>query len=540
MADPALAKILNLLQSDAPADVRRAAALVLGELGAEHKEIGPTLAERLDDADPAVRAETIRALGKLQYDKAMSSLLSRIEHGGEESELAAQAVGRMGTKGAKALQNLMSRVAPGLRRRIAGALGAGGTTSAESAAVDSLLDTDPGVVEAATRSLIAKVQGLTSSHRKALAEHLLKLLSDKKHPAAPVSQTAILRLLATLDDPRVGKVLWDHLNSNTPVEQRAAVLQALSKWCTTPTREQVKRLLSCLYDADFRVAAPALVLLRNVEPDKGGRDWLPLFQAPEQALRRFAIEKLGNRDTPEIAQALMEQIRHPDPGLRDDAIKHLGLLPRGRLSLLNALEGAENPDDAWRFARAQTGWIADLPTPKLKKLMELACRYLEEGDRRYDALAFLLRQADPALLQKQLKENAEHFRQKKNYEKALVYLRQLLRDPACGVEIRLEAAGCGLKTSGHDLTADSRASDPALQQLARLAPNYETECLEFLKKARWLGPEDLFYAGFHFAEQNGPLRNFGGKVLKMVVKKAGKSRLSKDARTKLQSHGLEK
>ena len=63
---------------------------------------------------------------------------------------------------------------------------------------------------------------------------------------------------------------------------------------------------------------------------------------------------------------------------------------------------------------------------------------------------------------------------------------------------------------------------------------------EFLQKARWLTPEDLFYAGFHFAEQNGPLRSFGGKLLKIVAKKGGKNKLAKDARTKLQSHGLEK
>src|SRR5262245_42976922 len=209
MPDTALAKILNLLQPEAPADVRRAAVLVLGELGVDHKELGQTLAEHLDDPDPNVRVETIRALGKLQYDKSMSRLLTRIEQGGEESELAAQAVGRMGTRGAKALQDLMSRVAPGLRRRIAGALGSGGTTSAESAAVDSLLDSDPGVVEAATRSLIAKIPALAPSHRKAMVDHLLGLLGNKKNPLAPVSETAVIRLLAALEDPRIGKILWD-------------------------------------------------------------------------------------------------------------------------------------------------------------------------------------------------------------------------------------------------------------------------------------------------------------------------------------------
>src|SRR5438128_1387469 len=82
-----------------------------------------------------------------------------------------------------------------------GALAAAGTPSAESAAVDSLLDTDPGVVEASTRSLIGEIPSLTSAHRKALADHLLELLKRTKADRPPLhSETAVVRLLSALGD----------------------------------------------------------------------------------------------------------------------------------------------------------------------------------------------------------------------------------------------------------------------------------------------------------------------------------------------------
>src|SRR5579875_4058710 len=96
----------------------------------------------------------------------------------------------------------MSKVAPGLRRYIASALAAAGTASAETAAVAVLLDRDPGVVEAAGRSLLAQVPALTPAHRKALADQLLALISNKKEPLSASTEVVVLRVLAALDDPR--------------------------------------------------------------------------------------------------------------------------------------------------------------------------------------------------------------------------------------------------------------------------------------------------------------------------------------------------
>src|SRR5262249_17996589 len=195
MADATTKRLLTLLAPEHASEVRSAAAVVLGEVASKDKETANALLASLDDPDPDVRTQAINSIGKLKIDAALSQLLARVEKGGEEAELAARATARLGARGTKALQELMHKVAPGLRRRIVSALGAGGTASAETAAVTALLDKDPGVVEAATRSLIGQIPSLSSSHRHTLADHLLELLDADDESLSPITETAIVRFL---------------------------------------------------------------------------------------------------------------------------------------------------------------------------------------------------------------------------------------------------------------------------------------------------------------------------------------------------------
>src|SRR5262249_12242751 len=146
-------KLLGLLNAHHAPEVRRAAALVLGELGAKDATVAKTLCELLHDDHPELRLEVIKAIGKLKVEPARPQLATRVEKGGEEAELAAHAAARLGAKGTAALQNLMHHVAPGVRRYIAAALASGGTASAENATLAVLVDKDSAVVEAAVRSL---------------------------------------------------------------------------------------------------------------------------------------------------------------------------------------------------------------------------------------------------------------------------------------------------------------------------------------------------------------------------------------------------
>lgn len=533
-------KILRLLHPDQPLDVRCAAVLVLGEIGGKDAELTRALCEALTDSEARLRLQVIQAVGKLRIEAALPHLLERIKEGGEEAEQAAQAAAKLGAKGTRALQELMPKVAPGLRRYIAAALAAAGTASAETAAVVMLLDRDPGVVESAGRSLSAQVPGLTPAHRKALADQLLGLTKNKKEPLSPSSATVVLRLLSALDDPRVEALLWERIVPPYPPEVRAAALQALGKWATAPGKEQLKRLFACATDSDFRLAAPALVLLKDLPVgERTVPEWLTLLQASDVAVRKLALDKIGDRDTAEVAAALLQQLPHPDRSLRDAALARLARLKQGQKALTTALLETDSPDKAWMLARAQAPFARSFPGEWREKVFAQVCEYLESNDRRADALLFLLREADAAELRQRLEDRAIHWRKKKAYETALLYLRLLIRDPSSGFPIRLELACCGLKVSPHELSPEARASDPCLQQFATLCQGYEAELSAELEKLKWLEPDDLYYLGFHFAEQVGQQRQFGGKVLRLLVKRSPRTKLAQAAKRKLRGAGLE-
>lgn len=540
MLDATGKKLLRLLQPDCPLDLRCAAAKVLGELGTREAQIATALCEALGDPDPALRHHVLTAIGQLKIEQALPQLLVRVQEGGPEAEVAAQAAARMGPKGTRALQNLMNQVAPGLRRRIASALGAGGTASAGTASVDVLLDKDPGVVDAAARSLIALVPSLSTAQRQALADHVLELLKPRKGAHLPAaSETALIRLLAALGDPRGALIFWTRIEPPHPPELQAAALQALGTLPLSVGKEQRQRLLACACHSDFRVAAPALMILKGIPvTERTLREWLVLLDAPDAAVRRFALEKLAGHDSPEVADGLLRQLRHPDQSLREEARARLAQMESGREALAAALLHAESPEEAWTLARAQAPLVRSYPAELRTKLFAQACTHLEAGDRRADALLFLLREADPAALRDQLEARALSLRKKKAYATALIYLRLLTRDPACAEALRFEMAACALKVSEHDLAVDSRANDPCLQQFARLIHSHDVDPAERLQQAKWLAPEDLFYVGFHFAEGNRAEREFGAQALRTVIQRSPRSKLAKDAKSKLRSAGL--
>jgi HEAT repeat protein len=541
MLDATAKKLLRLLRPESAPEVRRAAALVIGEVGTRGAELTSVLGDALDDPEPAVRLAALEAAGKLRLEQALPRLLNRITEGGPESEAAALAAARMGAKGTAALKDLMHHVAPGLRRRIASAMASAGTVSAESAAVDALLDSDPGVVDAAARSLSAEIPSFTASSRKALADHLLDLLKKKKGPPlASASETAVVRLLAALGDARAEAAFWERTQAPYRPEVRGAALQALGRRAEAPAKDKLKRLLACAADSDFRVAAPALMILKGVPVnDRTLTDWLTLLDAPDIAVRRAGIDKLGDRDRADVAAALLRQLTHRDRELREQALAFLTRTIHGRQGLAEALREAASPDEAWLLARAIAPFFGEFPASLHQRIFTQACEYLEVGDRRADALLLLVRETDARGLRDRLEEKGLALRKKKDFARALAYFRLLGRDPACGPDVRFELAACGLKASSKDLSAEARAADPALQQFTSLIHAHEAEVTEALRKAKWLEPEDLFYLGFHFVEKDRQERTFGGEALKLLVKRSPKSKLAKDAKAKLKREGMD-
>src|SRR5262245_28344397 len=115
-------KLIRLIDQAHPSEVRCAAVTVLGELGGRDSQVNSAVINAIVSDDPALRIRAVRAAGQLKIDKSLPLLIERINHGGLEGELAAEAAAKLGTKGTHALQDVIHKVVPGVRKYIASAL----------------------------------------------------------------------------------------------------------------------------------------------------------------------------------------------------------------------------------------------------------------------------------------------------------------------------------------------------------------------------------------------------------------------------------
>jgi hypothetical protein len=532
-------KIIRLTGEEHPPEVRAAAVTVLGELGGRDASVNRTILEALEANEAAVRVRAVRAAGQLKIDKALPILIERINHGGIEGELAAESAARLGPKGTAALQDVIHKVVPGVRKYIAAALaGAEADGAKDASGIAMLRENDPAVVEAAVNTLAGRIPTLDAKRKRTLADELFDLAKSKKIKLIPHAEAGIVRLATLLDDDRVEPLLWDRVLPSFPAEVRSAAIQGLSKFIEEPTKDQRAKLFQCAADPQFRVAAPAMMLLDKFPVnDKQLGEWLSLFDAPDLAARRFALNKVGDKDTADVAAKLVEQVKHPDRKYRSDVLAKLSNLSKGRKALAKPLKEAETPEEAWDLARAVAPFAKGDPKTWGDELFAVTAKYLEAGDKRVDPLLFVLREAGATELRDRLEAKAAGFKKKQDFEKALLYYKAAHRDPAAGYSIRLGLATVGVKLSNKELDSEARARDSALHHFADLVRQDEPATYKEVESTKWLDAEDLYYLGFHFAEHAGVMGEFGGKVLKLLLKRFPKNKLAASAKNKLKSSG---
>src|SRR5262249_56430305 len=132
-------------------------------------------------------------------------LIERINHGGVEGELAAESAEKLGTKGTHALQDVIHKVVPGVRKYIASALaGAEADGSKDASGIAMLQEKDAAVVEAAVNTLAARIPTLDAKRVRILADELFELARSKKVKLTPAGDAGVVRLAGLPDDARRG------------------------------------------------------------------------------------------------------------------------------------------------------------------------------------------------------------------------------------------------------------------------------------------------------------------------------------------------
>jgi hypothetical protein len=161
-------------------------------------------------------------------------------------------------------------------------------------------------------------------------------------------------------------------------------------------------------------------------------------------------------------------------------------------------------------------------------MLALATKRLAAGDRNWEPLLAVVRDADPGRAAAALREVAVRMR-KSNPDKALTVLRVLCRGEGCTDEDRYTLAAAELGASRHDTHPSARAGDESLRLLGALLDR-GVDVGTRLRKDRSVDLEHLYYVGFHFAEQAHPL---GEELLRAVIERGGRAKIAKMARSKL-------
>jgi hypothetical protein len=196
--------------------------------------------------------------------------------------------------------------------------------------------------------------------------------------------------------------------------------------------------------------------------------------------------------------------------------------------LARALLETGDADRAWMLRNVLKPSAKKVSAATRKQMLETSTKRLAAGDRNWEPLLAIVRDADAETAAEALRGVAQRLR-RTNPDKALTVLRVLCRSEGCSDEDRYALAAAELSRGMHDTRPAARAGDESLRLLGALLDR-GVDVGAQLRKDKSLELDHLYYVGFHFSEEGHPL---GEELLKLVADKGGRAKIGKMARSKL-------
>jgi hypothetical protein len=255
-----------------------------------------------------------------------------------------------------------------------------------------------------------------------------------------------------------------------------------------------------------------------------------LVAHPDIERARFVIEQLGRQKGADAARVLVKVLASADKRRAELAAGALASSEEAVPLLGKALLETTDVDRAWMIRNVLRANAKKIAPAVRKQLLEAAIDRIEEGARGWEAPLEIAREADPEGAVTALRTLAVKLRKKDNRDKALTIYALLCRSDRATDEDRYARAALELAKSGRDTRPAARAGDEALKMInALLGRGFDVA--KALRTDKSLGLEELYYVGFHFAEDGHPL---GEELLAEVVKKGGRQKIGRMAKNKLE------
>lgn len=535
-------RICALLKKDRP-EYQCAAAVVLGELKVRDSFVVKELGHLLGNGqDRHVKGYALAALEKIASRESIPFVLPILAGDSELREQAVRALAGLGAGVARDLAARFKTASAAERRGINLVLARVRGGDATRLLLEALQDDDEAVVEETLQGIRREMKTASPRDKRAFLTQIKAFLGGRAVKGNKRAKTAALRALGFLDDLSAEALALSYLGPAHDQTIRHAALVALRTMPRAPRASEslLKKLLPLLSETDFaHIVAPTLDVLRPMTLGKTAASLLQdLTHSQHLDVRRFAVTKLREFDTRESVDLLGRFLEDHDPTIRDLASDSLMAIPTARSVLFERLLRETHMERAWTFARILKPHGAQFSKEQVRRLGDKVTRLLDADQKLYEPNLFLLRSVSEASARDAMVKRALRRKRTKHFDDAARTLRLLERHGILDDDVRFELAMMLLKLSPRDPQKDARDTDPALEHLTTVVQNPKFGLFDRLRRETVLTAEDLFFVGWHFVEGQAVAKEFGGKVLHLVLRKVPKSPLALRAREKLNREGV--
>ena len=524
-------KKLIALLSDADLERRTAAAVVIGALALKDAVAQQALL-KLTERSPDEQRVALDALARTAPKKGVARALALLASGAPAvRESAFRLLVAAGPEVVGEIRARRAQAGEAEKRELDRVLAELGGSDAFKALLEGLAAADETTARAAALSVREHVLGVDKRTRKSFAATTMKVLA-KKDPRTPQHDAALLKILGWCEDDAALSVLVDVAKDDkrpSVVRQEAVIALRFALQEDAASKAAIDALLVAATGFDPGLARAALGTLAQA---KIGEANLPKLQVlathrdHERAL--LAVDKLAAHGSAGAATTLVQVVLHADRPVAERAATALGALKDATEPALAAVLEAKDVDRARLLSELLVPRAKDLKKPAVKKLIEAVVARVADDGRGYEAVLAVARAADPEGMAEALRELAARLKKQKKEERAQTALILLSHTSGATADDRLRLALVALKKSRLDANPAARARYEAIKLFNELSG--DVDVLKELKRDKSVTDEQLFYLGFHFAEDGDPL---GEELLAEIITRSPRSKLGRAAKNKL-------
>ncbi len=526
-------KIVKMLETGT-AELQCAAAMVLGELAspAAHK----ALLQALKSENETLRVYSVEALGKINAKEAAPHLVPLLASGGRLRARIQQVLVAIGDEVVPLLQKHIDKAEPALRSAILEVLGQFKSVDLSDTMFDALTDKNPDVVRQGAEGLRTRFASLAGPEREKAVKQVTGFLDRKLSPASAATG---IRLLAVLKDPSSVKPLLKFLGKKEDLAVRQAALEALGAVDLGKEAERVGSAVIGLLDEEPLVSSAIIALARaRVGRDESDK-LLKLVDSRIAAVRLFALRALGATGGARAAEGLVKGLHSSDGRIVDESQQALKSNAAFAPALLKSLTAEEDINRAWKLANILRTYREAFDKPTVKAFLAKFLKMYDKRSALFQVYFEILRSVAPSELREAIVDRGRELMKKRKFDDAERILRLVSRDDLATGESDFVLAEALLVTLRKEIATARLDRSQAVGLFSKLIRRGEFPVMKELERdAAKLGSDSLLYLGFVLAERQGVERDLGAAVLKLVVKKFGRSKDGETARQKLKTQGV--